>query len=80
MARIRCNYEGCINLEGGLCTADEIELDQELGCLTFTQVEEVEIEELDVDLLDDDDDEDEDEEWEEELDDDDDDDDDEEEW
>ena len=40
MPRIRCNYEGCIHLEGTLCTADEIEVDQELGCLTFSQVEE----------------------------------------
>lgn len=81
MPRIRCNYEGCIHLEDGLCTADEIELDQELGCLTFTQVEEVEIEELDADLVDDveEEDEEEEEEWEEELDEDDDDDDDEEE-
>lgn len=39
MPRIRCNYEGCIHLEGNLCTAGEIELDQELGCLTFSQVE-----------------------------------------
>ena len=43
MPRIRCNYEGCIHLEGNLCTAGEIELDQELGCLTFSQVEEDEI-------------------------------------
>jgi hypothetical protein len=40
MPRIRCNYEGCIHLEGNFCTAGEIELDQELGCLTFSQVEE----------------------------------------
>jgi hypothetical protein len=68
-----------------LCTADEIELDQELGCLTFTQVEEVEIEELDADLVDDveEEEDDDEEEWEEELDEDeedDDDDDDKEEW
>ena len=43
MPRIRCNYEGCIHLEGNFCTAGEIELDQELGCLTFSQVEEEEI-------------------------------------
>ena len=85
MPRIRCNYEGCIHLEGGLCTADEIELDQELGCLTFTQVEEVDVVELDADLedeIEEEEDEDE-EEWEEDLDedeDDDDDDDDKEEW
>ena len=42
MPRIRCNYEGCIHLEGNLCTAGEIELDQELGCLTFSQVEDEE--------------------------------------
>ena len=43
MPRIRCNYEGCINLEGNFCTAGEVEFDQELGCLTFSQVEEEEI-------------------------------------
>ena len=43
MPRIRCNYEGCIHLEGNLCTAGEIELDQELGCLTFSQVDEEEV-------------------------------------
>ena len=43
MPRIRCNYEGCIYLEGNFCTSSEIELDQELGCLTFSQVEEEEI-------------------------------------
>lgn len=40
MPRIRCNYEGCIHLEGNFCTAPEIEVDQELGCLTFSQVDE----------------------------------------
>ncbi len=43
MPRIHCNYEGCINLEGNFCTAEEIELDQELGCLTFSQVDEEEV-------------------------------------
>lgn len=77
MPRIRCNYEGCINLEGNFCTAAEIELDQELGCLTFSQVEEEEVagvnEELDeieeegweADLEEEDEEEDELEEWEE---------------
>ncbi|CAG0930009.1 hypothetical protein TFLX_01543 [Thermoflexales bacterium] len=85
MPRIRCNYEGCIHLEGNFCTAGEIELDQELGCLTFSQVEEEEVvgveeeieeieeeawEEEDVEE-DEDEDWEEDEEWEEEEDDDD---------
>ena len=42
MPRIRCNYEGCIHLEKNFCTAGEIELDQELGCLTYSQVEDEE--------------------------------------
>jgi hypothetical protein len=90
MPRIRCNYEGCIHLEGSFCTAGEIELDQELGCLTFSQVEEEEIagveeeieevedteeEEWEEDLdVDDEEDEWEDDEWEDDDDDDDDDD------
>jgi hypothetical protein len=50
MPRIRCNYEGCIHLEGNFCTAGEIELDQELGCLTFSQVEEDEIAEVEEEI------------------------------
>jgi hypothetical protein len=92
MPRIRCNYEGCIHLEGNFCTASEIELDQELGCLTFSQVEEEELADVEEEIeeledeeeweenLEDEDldewDEDEDEDWEEDEDDDDDDDDD----
>jgi hypothetical protein len=73
MPRIRCNYEGCIHLEGNLCSADEIELDQELGCLTFSQVdeevavgveEELEDEEALAYDLEEEEEEDEDEEWE----------------
>jgi hypothetical protein len=50
MPRIRCNYEGCIHLEGNFCTASEIELDQELGCLTFSQVEEEEIADVEEEM------------------------------
>ena len=50
MPRIRCNYEGCIHLEGNFCTAGEIELDQELGCLTFSQVEEEEIADMEEEI------------------------------
>jgi len=42
MPRIRCHYVDCIYLEAGMCTADEIELDPEMGCLTYTQAEEEE--------------------------------------
>ena len=85
MPRIRCNYEGCIHLEGTLCTAPEIEFDQELGCLTYSVVDDeieavVDVEEVEAVVeveWDDDEDEDEDEDEDfEDLDDDDDDDDD----
>ena len=84
MPRIRCNYEGCIHLEGTLCTAPEIEFDQELGCLTYSVVDdeiEAVVDEEEVEAVvevewDDDEDEDEDEDEDfEDLDDDDDDDD-----
>lgn len=45
MPRIRCHYVDCVYLEAGMCTADEIELDPEMGCLTYTQAEEEEWEE-----------------------------------
>lgn len=82
MPRIRCNYEGCIHLEGNFCTAGEIEFDQELGCLTYSQVEEEEVADVEEEIKEikaagweeeedlDDWEEDEDEEWEEDDDDD----------
>ncbi|MFN3929257.1 MAG: hypothetical protein ACK4OK_06450 [Thermoflexus sp.] len=66
MPRIRCHYVDCVYLEAGLCTADEIELDPEMGCLTYTQAEEEEWEEEEV-LEEEELDLDDEEEWEEEL-------------
>ena len=40
MPRIRCRYVECIYVEAGFCGTDQIDLDPELGCLTFTQEEE----------------------------------------
>ncbi len=40
MPRIRCRYVDCIFLEAGFCGADQIDLDPELGCLTYSQEEE----------------------------------------
>lgn len=85
MPRIRCHYDGCIHLEAGFCSADAVELDPEMGCLTFTQEEtenlseDVEEEDWDADLLEE---EEEEEEWEDidDLDDDEDELDDEDEW
>lgn len=87
MPRIRCHYDDCIFLDSGYCSAERIELDPEMGCLTFQQADEAEEpeaaweaeEELEEeDVLDD---EEEDEvEWDEEDDEDDDGDDDKDEW
>jgi hypothetical protein len=84
MPRIRCRYEDCIFLETGYCTAERIELDPEMGCLTFQQAEEVEApaaewEEEEKDLLEADEEEEEEVEWEDE-DEDDEDEEDEDEW
>jgi len=70
MPRIRCHYEDCIFLEAGFCTAERIELDPEMGCLTFQRADEVaapeaEWEEEDEAVLDDTEDEEEEVEWEE---------------
>ena len=35
--KIRCFYDDCVFLDGGLCTATAIELDPEDGCLTYTE-------------------------------------------
>ena len=40
MPRIRCRYVDCMYLESGFCSTDQIDLDPELGCLTYTQEEE----------------------------------------
>jgi len=57
MPRIRCRYEACIFLESGYCTSERIELDPEMGCLTFQQAgedEALEWDEEEVDVLEDD--------------------------
>ena len=40
MPRIRCRYVDCIYVESGFCGTDQIDLDPELGCLTYSQEEE----------------------------------------
>lgn len=83
MPRIRCHYDECIFLDAGFCTAERIELDPEMGCLTFQQADEVEVveaeyeEEEEEDVLDEE--EEEEVEWDEDEDDEDED-DDEDEW
>lgn len=42
MPRIRCRYDDCVFLEEGFCGAAAIELEPELGCLTFSRVDDAE--------------------------------------
>lgn len=52
MPRIRCRYEDCVFLEDGYCGAAAIELEPELGCLTYTRVDEAQ--DADVEAVEDD--------------------------
>ncbi len=52
MPRIRCAYEDCVFLDDHYCTAPQVEITPEQGCLTYKPLAEAE------DLLDDWDDED----------------------
>ncbi len=36
MARIRCHYLDCAFLDEGYCSAAQIELDPDAGCLTYS--------------------------------------------
>ncbi len=60
MPRIRCHYLDCVFLDDGFCSAAQVELDTDTGCMTYSPSEE-EASEVDWD------DEEELEEWDEEL-------------
>ena len=38
MPRIRCHYVECVFLDGGYCGASSVEIDPEVGCMTFTHI------------------------------------------
>lgn len=40
MARIRCHYLDCAFLDDGFCSAAQIELDPDEGCMTYSPNEE----------------------------------------
>jgi hypothetical protein len=39
MPRIRCHYPDCIFLDEGACGAAAVELDPDVGCMTFSRSE-----------------------------------------
>jgi len=41
MPRIRCHFEDCIFLDERYCTAAEVEIDPDQGCLTYRPASEV---------------------------------------
>jgi len=47
MTQVRCRQVECIYWEDGFCTAGEIELDPELGCLTMEGIEDIALDEED---------------------------------
>jgi hypothetical protein len=44
MPRIRCHYVDCVFLDDGYCGAAAIEVDPDVGCMTFTRADEGEAE------------------------------------
>ena len=44
MPRIRCHYTDCIFLDEGYCGAAAVELDPDVGCMTFSRSEDTQVE------------------------------------
>jgi len=44
MPRIRCHYIDCVFLDDGYCGAAAIELDPDVGCMTFSRADDVDTE------------------------------------
>jgi hypothetical protein len=44
MPRIRCHYVDCVFLDDGYCGAAAIELDPDVGCMTFSRADELGVE------------------------------------
>ena len=38
MPRIRCHYVECVFLDGGYCGTSSVEIDPEVGCMTFIHI------------------------------------------
>jgi hypothetical protein len=43
MPRIRCHYVDCMFLDDGYCGAAAIELDPDVGCQTYSRVDDIEV-------------------------------------
>ena len=47
MPRIRCHYIDCVFLDDGYCGAAAIEVDPDVGCMTYSRADDLEVEEED---------------------------------
>jgi hypothetical protein len=45
MPRIRCRYIDCYYLESGFCTAENVIIDPDEGCLTYSHIDDVSLSE-----------------------------------
>ncbi|HEY9077021.1 MAG TPA: hypothetical protein VIO61_10845 [Anaerolineaceae bacterium] len=47
MPRIRCHYMDCVFIDDGYCSAAQVELDPDAGCMTYNPTAETSTEEED---------------------------------
>ncbi len=47
MSRIRCRYIDCYYLESGFCTAENVIIDPDEGCLTYSHINDISLSEPD---------------------------------
>ncbi len=43
MPRIRCHYADCVFLDDGYCGAAAVELDPDVGCMTYSRADDIEV-------------------------------------
>jgi hypothetical protein len=46
MPQIRCRYVDCFFLESGYCTAEVVKIDPDEGCMTYTRIGDVSLEDV----------------------------------
>ena len=44
MPRIRCHYVDCVFLDDGYCGAAAVEFDPDVGCMTYSRADDLEVE------------------------------------
>lgn len=43
MPRIRCHYVDCVFLDDGYCGAAAVEIDPDVGCMTYSRADDTEV-------------------------------------